>query len=144
MDQDVLINAIDAPGIKSAYESNEDTNAFTDSLLTKLENLEVLFFEGEAVPAILGSESENSDWTLVVGGPYDGAYTTTIAISGLLDTDTPIVDLDLNNILFTDWEGIETDWALVKIVETTDDDELTLYASEEPTKDLYIVVKVVR
>ena len=101
-------------------------------------------FEGEAVPTIFGSESENSDWTLVESGPYDGAYTATITISGLLDTDTPIVDLDLNSVVFADWEDIEKDWALVKIVETTDDDELTLYASEEPTKDLYIVVKVVR
>jgi len=41
MDQDVLINAIDGPGIKSAYESNADTNAFTDALLTKLNTTDI-------------------------------------------------------------------------------------------------------
>lgn len=55
MDQDVLTNAIDAPGIKSAYESNEDTNAFTDALLTKLNALDVVFFEGAEVPVLSGA-----------------------------------------------------------------------------------------
>lgn len=36
MDQDSLENAISAPAIKSAYESNEDTNAFTDAEKAKL------------------------------------------------------------------------------------------------------------
>jgi hypothetical protein len=40
MDQDILINAIDAPGIKTTYESNADTNAFTDALLSKINNIE--------------------------------------------------------------------------------------------------------
>jgi hypothetical protein len=37
MDQDIFLNALSAPDIKAAYESNEDTNAFTDSLKTRLE-----------------------------------------------------------------------------------------------------------
>lgn len=36
MDQDSLENAISAPAIKAAYESNEDTNAFTDAEKAKL------------------------------------------------------------------------------------------------------------
>lgn len=36
MDQDALENAISAPAIKAAYESNEDTNAFTDAEKAKL------------------------------------------------------------------------------------------------------------
>lgn len=35
-DQDALENSIDAPGIKAAYESNANTNAFTDAEKTKL------------------------------------------------------------------------------------------------------------
>ena len=41
MDQDILINALDAPGIKTAYESNADTNAFTDAEQTRLAGLEL-------------------------------------------------------------------------------------------------------
>jgi hypothetical protein len=40
MDEDLLINAIDAPGIKTSYESNADTNAFTDTLRSKLIDIE--------------------------------------------------------------------------------------------------------
>lgn len=40
MDQSVLINAIDGPGVKSIYESNADTNAFTDALLSKVNAIE--------------------------------------------------------------------------------------------------------
>lgn len=38
-DQDALENAITPAGLKSAYESNPDTNAFTDALLTKLTDI---------------------------------------------------------------------------------------------------------
>jgi hypothetical protein len=40
MDQTILINAIDGPGVKAAYENNADTNAFTDALLNKLNGIE--------------------------------------------------------------------------------------------------------
>lgn len=60
------------------------------------------FFEGEAVPIIAGSGSGNSDWSLVTSGPYDSAYAATLSVSGLLASDVPIVDLDLNNVLLSD------------------------------------------
>ena len=42
MDQDILLNAISASSIKTTYESNADTNAFTDALLSKLNGIEPL------------------------------------------------------------------------------------------------------
>lgn len=150
MDQDVLTNAIDGPGIKAAYESNEDTNAFTDALLTKLDELDTdefartVFFAGEDTPVLLGSESENTVWNLVNSGPYEGSYSAVVTVNGILSTDVPIVDLDLKDVPFDDWGDIENDWSTIKIVEASDDDEITFYASEEPVKDLSFVVKVVR
>jgi len=219
MDQDVLINALDAAGIKSAYESNPDTNAFTDSLLSKLNNIEdnakddqnasevdydnttseltatnlkdaideldsniesnasnitavenrldvvegdnttegsiakalqdakdysdnfakVEFFNS----TVNGSEGA-SDWSLESGGTFDGAYKAVITVSGILLDDAPIIDLDLENVNFSDWEDYESSWALIKYVEATANNELTLFASEEPAKSLDFVVKVVR
>jgi hypothetical protein len=40
MDEDVYLNAISASAVKSSYESNADTNAFTDALLNKLNAIE--------------------------------------------------------------------------------------------------------
>lgn len=40
MDEDVLLNSLSAESIKNAYESNEDTNAFTDAYVNKLESIQ--------------------------------------------------------------------------------------------------------
>lgn len=40
MDEDILLNALSAANIKSAYEGNDDTNAFTDALLSKVNAIE--------------------------------------------------------------------------------------------------------
>lgn len=40
MDEDIYLNAISASAVKTAYESNADTNAFTDALLSKLNAIE--------------------------------------------------------------------------------------------------------
>jgi uncharacterized protein (DUF1330 family) len=40
MDQDIFLNALSAADVKAAYESNADTNAFTDALLSKINNIE--------------------------------------------------------------------------------------------------------
>jgi hypothetical protein len=41
MDQDIFLNALSAADVKAAYESNADTNAFTDAFKTKLETTDV-------------------------------------------------------------------------------------------------------
>lgn len=81
---------------------------------------------------------------MVESGVYNGAYIATVTVAGLLATDNPIVDLDLNDISVANWAAIENDWSLIKLVEITAADTITFYASEEPTEDLYFVVKVVR
>jgi hypothetical protein len=43
MDEDVFLNALSATDIKDSYESNTNTNAFTDAEQTKLSNLIVPF-----------------------------------------------------------------------------------------------------
>jgi hypothetical protein len=40
MDQDIFLNALSAADVKAAYESNADTNAFTDALLSKINGIE--------------------------------------------------------------------------------------------------------
>jgi hypothetical protein len=41
MDQDIFLNALSAADVKAAYESNADTNAFTDALKSKLETTDI-------------------------------------------------------------------------------------------------------
>lgn len=58
MDQDIFLNALSAPDIKAAYESNADTNAFTDSLLSKLTSIEDLAKDDQLAEEV----------------PYDNSY----------------------------------------------------------------------
>lgn len=46
MDQDIFLNALSAADVKAAYESNADTNAFTDTLKTKLETTDIFDEDG--------------------------------------------------------------------------------------------------
>lgn len=56
MDQDSLENAISAAAIKEAYESNDDTNAFTDAEKAKL----TVAIVEDAIAAELDDESTNA------------------------------------------------------------------------------------
>jgi hypothetical protein len=58
MDQDIFLNALSAADVKAAYESNADTNAFTDALKTRLETIGTNYFvttisEANALPNLL-------------------------------------------------------------------------------------------
>jgi len=70
--------------------------------------------------------------------------TAAITVSGLLSTDVPVVDIDLTGVAFADVPDVQADWGLVYQVEATADDELTLYATEEPVKNFSLTIQVTR
>ena len=69
-------------------------------------------------------------------------YTKTQTVSGLLATDTPIVDVVMSGTFATDQARIEA-WGYVYRI-TTANNSITLYATEKPTVSLPIQLKVVR
>jgi hypothetical protein len=79
------------------------------------------------------------DWT-GASAPYSVAK----EITGILDTDRPIVDLDLSAVDYADVAAKQADYALIYRAAATDDDEITFFATEEPTEELVIQIKVVR
>ena len=86
---------------------------------------------------IVGS-SGSSNWT------GSNPYTAVMTVSGILSTDVPIVDINLSSVTFADVPDVQADWALVYRVAATANNELTFYATEEPTKDLTVQIQVVR
>jgi len=80
----------------------------------------------------------SSDWT------GSDPYTAVMTVSGILSTDAPIVDIDLSSVTYADVPDVQADWALVYRVAATDDDELTFYATAEPTEDFDVQIQVVR
>jgi hypothetical protein len=67
-----------------------------------------------------------------------------MTVSGIVDTDRPLIDLDLSAATFLTYEALQTDYALIFRVEASDTNELKFYASAEPVEDLVIAIKVVK
>ena len=89
---------------------------------------------------IAGSNSA-SDW---VQSSNTDPWIATQTVSGILDTDVPIVDIDLSNVAFSDVATVQSDWALVYLVESSANNELKFYAIDEPASDFEVQVKVIR
>jgi hypothetical protein len=79
------------------------------------------------------------DWT--EGG---GVYVAVLPITGLLDTDRPLVTLDLSGVDLFEVQDVAVEFQTVYRVEASDDDELTLYATAIPTVDFDLLIQVVR
>jgi hypothetical protein len=110
MNQTVLINAIDGPGVKSIYESNADTNAFTDALLSKLNNIETNATDDqnaeevpftsvnisslnvqEAIDELYGDIFITKASNTILAGPVTGA-SGTASFRTLVEADIPSLD----------------------------------------------------
>jgi hypothetical protein len=69
-------------------------------------------------------------------------YTKTVSVSGILSTDTPIIDVVMSGTYSTDEARIEA-WGYIYRAVTANG-SITFYATEKPTINLPIQIKVVR
>ena len=69
-------------------------------------------------------------------------YSKTITVSGILATDTPIIDIVMSGTYSTDEARIEA-WGYIYRAVTANG-SITFYATEKPTVSLPIQIKVVR
>jgi len=88
--------------------------------------------------ATVTGSNATSDWT------GSDPYVATIAVSGILSTDTPIFDIDLSGVAFANVFSVEDDWALVYRAEASADNEIKLYATNEPFNDFDLIIRVNR
>jgi len=89
---------------------------------------------------ITGSNA-SSDWTQATGSD---PYIATMTVTGVLSTDTPVVDINLSSVTYADVPDVQGDWALVYRVEASADNEVKFYATAEPVEDLTVQIQVVR
>ena len=69
-------------------------------------------------------------------------YTQTVTVTGILSTDAPIVDIVMSGTYATDANRIDNWGNIYRIVTVAD--QITAYATDKPTVDLPIQLKVVR
>lgn len=79
-----------------------------------------------------------SDWT------GTGPYTAVKTLTGILTTDIPITDINMASVVFGDVPDVLGEYAAVYRIEVTDDDELTIFATSEPTEPFDFRVIVIR
>lgn len=101
MDEDILLNSLSAANIKSAYESNADTNAFTDTEQTLLTNL------GNVTEKI-ASDSEAESGTL--NNKYMTPLKTAKAIGAQYSKG--VVE-ENNNTSINFWTGTQAEYDLL-------------------------------
>ena len=111
----------------SGAQTKVDTHAAVQASLSQL---------GHVNHAVL-TTTLNTTWQ-----GSQAPYTKTQTVSGLLATDTPIVDVVMSGTFATDQARIEA-WGYVYRI-TTANNAITLYATEKPTVSLPIQLKVVR
>ena len=93
-----------------------------------------------------GSASVDYLTTTIATGNWSGTdpVTAVKTVSGILSTDKPLIDIDLSSVAFANVEAKQTEYAKIFRVAATDDDEITFFATEAPTEELVIQIKVVR
>jgi len=90
-------------------------------------------------------DSHLADLTATLDTTWSGTsapYTKTVSVSGILATDTPIIDVVMSGTYSTDEARIEAWGYIYRAV--TGADSITFYATNKPTVDLPIQIKVVR
>jgi hypothetical protein len=69
-------------------------------------------------------------------------YTKTVSVSGILSTDTPIIDVVMSGTYSTDEARIEA-WGYIYRAVTADG-SITFYATDKPTVSIPVQIRVVR
>ena len=94
---------------------------------------------GESI--FLTATLNSSDWTQAT---VEDPWIATLTVAGILSTDRPIVDIDLSSVALADINTIETSWANLYRVETSADNEMKFYATNQPTSNFNLLITGVR
>lgn len=103
--------------------------------LSKIKKNSVDFADGTFTNIFIEGTSGNTDWT------GSDPYIANVAVVGLSSNDVPFIDLDLSDVPFANVAAVQSAWGTVYRV-TTGDDVLTLFATNEPSVNLTVTVKV--
>lgn len=81
----------------------------------------------------------------IIGTSWSGSapYTQNISVSGILESDTPIVDIDLSAVDYSNKDAVIEAYSKIYRI-TTAANSITIYADEATTTAVPIQLKVVR
>lgn len=100
----------------------------------------------EEAAAQVASKASTNLYKATIGTSWSGSeapYTQTISVPGILSSDTPIVDVDLSTISYTDKDSVIEAYAKVYRI-TTSNNSITVYADDSTSTAIPIQLKVTR
>jgi hypothetical protein len=97
--------------------------------------------EAEFLSSTILGNNDTSDWTQATSSD---PWIATKTVSGILSTDRPTVSLDVSSETLDGVLFLQQVWNLVYRVEASADNQLKLYAIEEPYPDLNLNIQVIR
>lgn len=125
-----IITSVWGNHIQTQYD---EAKSELDAHLAEKANLSVL---GHVNHAVLTATLDTT-WS-----GTSAPYTKTVSVSGILSTDTPIIDVVMSGTYSTDEARTEAWGYIYRAV--TGADSITFYATDKPTVDLPIQIRVVR
>jgi hypothetical protein len=134
----------------SAANPSLAINDLTDVTISSVTTGDLLQYNGtdwvnvvgdlNTTATVQGSDG-TSDWTQATASD---PWIATLTVSGVLSTDRPIVDIDLSSVALADVGAAQTGWSLVYRIEASADDQIKLYATEEPAPSFNLLITAVR
>ena len=109
------------------------------------ENAHSAQFDAMHTAIIQYVDSKTSIFNVTLDTSWSGSaapYSKSIAVTGILETDTPIIDVVMSGTYATDKARQEA-WAYIYRA-VTGNNSITFYASEKPSVNLPVQIKVVR
>ena len=117
---------------------------FDETIKQRLESTDVQGAIDEMVDfftiTVEGSNG-SSDW---VQASATDPFVATLTVNGIKATDRPIVDIDLSGLILEDVPSSLNEWREVYRVEASSNNEIKLYAFDEPNVDFELLIKVIR
>jgi hypothetical protein len=126
-----------------ASETDATTGTSDEKYMTPLKTAQAI---AALSPAETGLANVVYLTTTIATTDWSGTdpVTAVKTVSGVLSTDKPLIDIDLSAVTFADVEDKQTEYAKIFRVAATDANEITFFATETPTEELVINIKVVR
>ena len=133
-----------SPGSAGTFTAVDSVTRDSNGHVTKV-NTKTVTMPTSPTLSSLGAASTKL-YTATIGTSWSGSaapYTQTITVSGILATDTPIVDVNLSSVTYANKDAVIEAYSKVYRI-TTAANSITVYADEATTTSIPIQLKVIR
>lgn len=132
-----------SPAVSGSFTAIDSVTRDTYGHVTKVNTKTISLTN---INTAISAKATTALYTGTIGTSWSGSsapYTQTVSISGILATDTPIVDINLSSITYANKDSVTEAWSSIYRI-TTAANSITVYSDEKTTTSVPIQLKIVR